>query len=147
MELLQAEGLAIDLIIEYGLFDKGWDFQFDRAKRRFGCCNYTKKRITLSEPLTKLRTEQMVRNTILHEIAHALVGHEHGHNKVWKAKAIEIGCNGDRCSGDVRLEPKYIAYCPNGHESPRHRKSNRRQSCGRCSPKFDERFLITYKKA
>lgn len=32
-----------------------------------------------------------IKNTILHEIAHALVGCEHGHNKIWQQKAIEIG--------------------------------------------------------
>ena len=32
-----------------------------------------------------------VRDTILHEIAHALVGPGHGHDAVWKAKCVEVG--------------------------------------------------------
>jgi hypothetical protein len=147
MELFKAKMLAIELLDNHGLLEKGWYFEFDRAKRRFGCCNYGIKRISLSKPLTELRTYEMVRNTILHEIAHALVGSKHNHDNVWKAKAIEIGCNGDRCSSDVRLEPKYIGTCPNGHIHKRHRIPRSRQSCGACLPhKFDERFLITYKK-
>merc|ERR1719221_1146271 len=46
---------------------------------------------------------KQVRNTMLHEIAHALVGpsKERGgraHDDTWKACAREIGCNGRRCS-------------------------------------------------
>ena len=33
-----------------------------------------------------------IRDTILHEIAHALVGPCHGHDAVWRQKAREIGC-------------------------------------------------------
>jgi hypothetical protein len=32
-----------------------------------------------------------IKNTILHEIAHAIVGENHGHRQVWQEKAIELG--------------------------------------------------------
>ncbi len=32
-----------------------------------------------------------IKNTILHEIAHVLVGCENGHNETWQKKAIEMG--------------------------------------------------------
>lgn len=51
----------------------GWSFEFDNAQKRFGCCNFNKKRITLSRILTTLNSEAEVEDTILHEIAHALV--------------------------------------------------------------------------
>ena len=35
-----------------------------------------------------------IKNTILHEISHAIVGKNHGHDDIWKNKAIEIGCDG-----------------------------------------------------
>ena len=36
-----------------------------------------------------------IKNTVLHEIAHALTpGHNHDH--VWQAKAVSIGCDGER---------------------------------------------------
>ena len=38
-----------------------------------------------------------MKNTLLHEIAHALAGHEHNHDEVWKATARSIGCDGCRC--------------------------------------------------
>jgi hypothetical protein len=41
----------------HGLFEAGWRFRFDHARRRFGCCRYGPKLITLSRPLTLLNGE------------------------------------------------------------------------------------------
>ena len=113
MELRQANKLAIELMEQHGLLDKGWHFAFDRANKRFGSCQYYRKRITLSKPLTELNSVQEVRNTILHEIAHALTPGQN-HNHIWRAKAQAIGCTGDRCySSEKVTRPvlKYIAVC------------------------------------
>ena len=145
MNLQEAKQMAIELINQHGLIDKGWYFEFDSAVRRAGCCHYGEKKITLSTTLTEIRDEANVRNTILHEIAHALVGHGNGHNRKWKAKAVEIGCDGQRCYSDVRMEGKYKITCPNGHTSTGHRKPKGRMSCGKCNPnRFDERYLLNY---
>lgn len=122
---------AVMLMADHGLIDTGWKFKFDSAKRRFGCCNYTRKTISLSLPLNLIRTEEMIMNTMLHEIAHALVGYNAGHGPVWKAKAMAIGCNGDRCSSDVSLPKKWVGTCPNGHTMARHRKS-KGGACAKC---------------
>ena len=137
--------LAIELINKYGLLDSGWYFEFDNAKRRFGCCHHDKKKITLSNHLTLLREESFVRNTILHEIAHALVGGRNGHNHIWRAKAIEIGCNGNRCSSDVEIKGKWIGTCPNGHVKHRHRKPSGSISCGTCSNVYNPKYAINFK--
>jgi predicted SprT family Zn-dependent metalloprotease len=144
MELLKAQELAIELMNEHGLINKGWFFIFDRAKRRLGSCNYRDRKITLSSNLTELRDEQNVRNTILHEIAHAIVGGRNGHNHIWRSKAIEIGCNGERCANDVKVKGKWKATCPNGHTAHRHRKPKSQSSCGACSSKFDPKYLMVY---
>lgn len=153
MELLHAREIAIELMEKYGLIDKGWKFRWDNAKRRFGICIYSKFDsgrggiIGLSQYLVDLNNEENVVDTILHEIAHALVGRGHGHDAIWKAKAIEIGCDGQRCySGeDVNTpKPKYKGVCCNGHESFRHRKPNQKLSCGKCSRKFDEKYLLVW---
>ena len=71
MILAQARKLAHDLMRLHKL-PAAWSFQFDRSKVRFGKCNYAKKEISLSQHLVQLNTETEVRDTILHEIAHAL---------------------------------------------------------------------------
>ena len=54
---------------------------YDSAKRRAGVCRFATQTLGLSAPLTTLHSEVEVRDTILHEIAHALVGPRHGHDR------------------------------------------------------------------
>ena len=151
MKLIEAQTLAIQLMVKHGLLEQNWYFEFDNAKRRFGCCNYRYKRISLSKELVQLNDEARVKNTILHEIAHALVGRGHGHDHVWKAKAREIGCDGNRCySSETTITPEanYQATCPKcGHVHKRHKRprTNSLQSCGKCSRVFDRTRLLIYK--
>jgi hypothetical protein len=62
MNLADAKQLAIALMKADGLFPH-WTFAFDRAIRRFGCCNERKKLITLSAHLTEMNSEADVRDT------------------------------------------------------------------------------------
>ena len=55
--------------------------------------------------------EADVRDTILHEIAHALAGPKHNHDKVWREKARAIGCTAERCHNVVFAPPRYIMFC------------------------------------
>jgi predicted SprT family Zn-dependent metalloprotease len=81
-----------------------WQFRFDRATRRFGCCNHKSKTISLSTVLVGLNDKREVRDTILHEIAHALAGPKvRAHGREWREIALRIGCNGRRCYGDEVL--------------------------------------------
>lgn len=129
----------------------GWSFGWDRAVRRNGVCYHDKRTITMSRRLTEIATEEEAMQTLLHEIAHALVGAGHGHDRVWLALAREIGYKGGRCSSRADYEKvtqtaPYIDECPNGHSQPRFRKrpaNARAVSCGLCSPRFDRRYLIT----
>jgi len=147
MILNEAEQLALKLMKQHGLIGKGWKFKFDKAKKRYGCCMHSKRIISLSSPLTQIRKDDKVRNTILHEIAHALVGCGHGHDDVWRSKALEIGCNGQRCSNDASIKGNWVGECPNGHVSYKHRMSKAQKSCGICYPsKFNKKYLITFKK-
>ena len=98
----EVRGLALSIMAEHGL--AGWSFDYDRARRRKGSCTHRKKLITLSEPFVLLNDNDAIRLTILHEIAHALVGPGHGHDAVWKAKCLEVGAQPRRC-GEADMPP------------------------------------------
>src|SRR4051794_26770877 len=98
MNLIEARNLARQLMDLHGLAD--WSFAYDRARRRFGSCRWRKKQITLSHPLTLLNTEAQVRDTILHEIAHALAPNA-GHGPKWKAACRRVGAKPARCYTDA----------------------------------------------
>ncbi|AWE41489.1 SprT-like domain-containing protein [Actinobaculum sp. 313] len=83
--------MARHLMDMHGL--QGWDLRFDRARRRAGQTNFTDRFISLSAPLLALYDEDLARQVILHEIAHARVGYGHGHDRVWKAEAEQLGAS------------------------------------------------------
>ena len=113
MELNVVKILADKLLDEHGLIEKGWRFSFDRAKRRAGSCKFSKKEITIAKAYAEQQEVMEIKNTILHEIAHALVGPQHGHSQIWRKKAKEIGCDASRCHHIVFSKPKYVLTCYN----------------------------------
>jgi predicted SprT family Zn-dependent metalloprotease len=151
MNISQAQTLAIYLMDKHNLLSKGWHFKFDGAKRRLGCCNYTKRTISLSREWTTINDEAEVQDTILHEIAHALTpGCKHNH--VWRAKAIEIGCNGNRLFNSTNHEKptaRYEATCPGCKKKyGAHRMKRRSSSCGKCSGgRYNEKYKLVYQLA
>jgi predicted SprT family Zn-dependent metalloprotease len=144
VQLTDAATLGRRLMDLHGLDD--WSLAFDNARTRAGVCRVAGKELALSRPLTRLHTEPEVRDTILHEIAHALVGPEHGHDTVWRAEAVRIGCSGNRCltSANGPVEADWVGSCPAGHVATRHRRPERAQSCGRCSPRFHPEALMDW---
>jgi predicted SprT family Zn-dependent metalloprotease len=95
MRLSLAQEMIESAFEEHGLGAKGWTFSWDRARLRFGACWPKRKRISLSRVLTELNDTDHVRDTILHEIAHALVferyGYLRGHGPEWQALALQLG--------------------------------------------------------
>jgi predicted SprT family Zn-dependent metalloprotease len=102
VDLNEAAKLAFTYMHLHELDD--WHFRFDRATTRFGCCHHRSKTISLSSALVCLNEKSQVRDTILHEIAHALAGPKvRAHGREWREIALRIGCNGRRCYGDEVL--------------------------------------------
>lgn len=141
--------LANELMTQHGLQE--WTFVWDRAKRRFGQCRYVEKQISLSRPLVALNSETQVRDTILHEIAHALAGAGHGHSKHWKEVAASIGAEPHRCYGPWVKRPrmkrrklkKYRGKCPScGRLFVRTRQVD--MCCGGCFSVYKPEFKIVW---
>lgn len=147
MDLVEAKGRALQMLSEHGLHD--WTHEWDRAKRRFGSCNYTYQIITQSSVLVHLNGEHRFEQNMLHEIAHALAGPGTGHGPKWKRIAREIGFTGERCydaETTVTPKPPYLLICETcGQNSPRHRRSNKAYACGKCCKKYNGgRFSAQY---
>jgi hypothetical protein len=137
-------------MIRHGLSD--WAFRFDHARRRFGSCQRQRKLITLSRPLTFLNNEDQVRDTLLHEIAHALTPGE-GHSDRWRAKCVEIGAKPKRCYGDdevvspPRRDASYLIGCVKcdwWHD--RRRITGRKLACSKCRAPVEYRVKSTGQK-
>ncbi len=124
---------AVDLLYAHGL--KKWRFKFDHSTRRAGCCNYRDKLISISFDLACKASDEDIHDTILHEIAHALAGKKHNHDAVWKAKAKEIGCSGERTHQLIFSPPRYHVTCENKCWKQTAERRNPRLICRTCGGK------------
>ena len=111
-EFIWFSKLARNKLNEYSLND--WNIGFDYAERRAGACFFDKKLLSFSVKFLKNANKEEINDTILHEIAHALVGPGNGHNSKWKKKAKEIGCTGRIYYENEFATPKWIKYCEQG---------------------------------
>jgi predicted SprT family Zn-dependent metalloprotease len=148
---VKAEQLANTLISKWEL--DGWTFKFNHRKRNLGVCRYGPKSIELSLYLLPFMSDYDVKDTILHEIAHALDWRERGesdHGPEWRRWAVKVGANPSRLtklSKEITAKSKYTLICPNGHKVPAHRKRKRESSCAKCDPNgFNEKFKFTVKQ-
>lgn len=130
--------LAHKLMDKYGLIEKGWRFAIDRAKMRCGQCDFDKKVISLSKYYIsdKKIPYSDIKNTILHEIAHALAGDAAAHGPVWKSTAVAIGCDGTVTNKIWRGAPRrYKIVCDCGSVNTyRHNLTSKfkRNVCAKC---------------
>lgn len=139
-------------MLEHGLH--GWTFGFDRARRRFGLCDYGARRISLSKHLTALNSEAQVRDTLLHEIAHALTPGA-GHGARWQDACLRLGATPRRlCGVEVKQPPaKYLLVCTHcGLELSRERKTRRPLACRRCCDahhggRYSRRYALRWRAA
>ena len=126
--------MALETMRAHGL--RTWRFKLDGSTRRAGCCNYHDKMISISFDLARSASEEDIRDTILHEIAHALVGKRHNHDAVWRAKALEIGGSGERTHRLELAPPRYHVRCENHCWTHTAQRRNRRLICRKCGGKL-----------
>jgi predicted SprT family Zn-dependent metalloprotease len=145
--LFQVRRWAEQVIRSFGL--SGWTFRFNRRKRSLGICSYDRKVIELSMHFVDRNDATAIRDTLLHEIAHALVGPGHGHDAVWKRKCVEIGALPQRCCRTALMPAgRWQASCGTcGTVFHRHRKPKRMAGwhcvhCGRDRGKLTWRDVV-----
>jgi len=154
MELSAAKQLALSLMKEHGFGDL--PFSFHRMKNALGTCYFSggvPTAIKLSEYWVPHLSEAEVRDTILHEIAHAMTPRDH-HGAAWRAAARRIGANPSRTADTVPMEvqrkvkqlhAKYRATCydcGNVHFFNRMTKTWRYRGyvCKNCRGQFNVQF-------
>lgn len=145
MPLDLIESYADDMFRQYGLHEQGWTFGFEVTVSRGGVCDYTNKQIRMSVSYCLKADAHDIRDTVLHEMAHALVGPGHNHDRVWRAMARSIGCSGD-VTTNVRIREsklsKYVGSCDCSNAWTRNRltKRARRVICSECKSSIDWRI-------
>lgn len=153
MNLEKTRNMALKLMRKHGLSD--YTFKWDRAVRRFGCHNGRLKTISLSRPMTQYESNECrVKNTILHEISHALDYKKRGysnHDSTWKRVARSIGCSGERCGSTSGVDKsqilKWEVTCPSCEKRVYYaRKSKVDKACGNCCKKHNNnKYSAQYK--
>lgn len=125
-----------------------YHLRINASKRTLGSCNRRERLITVSKWHIQGSSEDSLRDTILHEFAHALAYARHGnkawnHGPLWKEACGDLGANPNRISYqayDVERPPaKYTLRCPQcGIEDRRHRMSRgAKYSCVRCGSEIE----------
>lgn len=112
------------------------ELKFNKNKSRAAVCFFNPLEISISEYYLEsaIVTENDVNDTILHEMAHAIAGHEAMHGPKWKSVAKRLGCSAKRCT-DAFLATKHYKYslkCGKGCIVRRHRL--RRDKLYVCKP-------------
>ncbi len=163
------EQFAEQKMAEWGLTEKGWAFTWNNSRRAIGSCKFQRlrhdsifihsrpvklvKEIRLSRFMLGVISEDEQRDTVLHEIAHALDFEQRGtsaHDDTWKWWAVKVGAKPEPCKrmdanerAAIIKRSKYTLRCPNGHERAAHRVRKHPTSCGECCPnRFNEAYVF-----
>ena len=102
----------------YGLTH--WNVAINNTKRTLGQCCHSIKTIKMSKAFFLHMEYEDILDTVLHEIAHALVGPGHGHGEVWKEMAVRLGATpratakGKKLPSAIERGAKWVCICPEG---------------------------------
>ena len=117
----------------HGLTQQSWTVKYDHARARAGRCKHRAKVLSFSRNLIARGSPADMRNTLLHEIAHALAGPRHGHDRTWRALALRIGCNGNQCHNMELASAKWTYQCSAGcWHVARFKRSYTGATCKQC---------------
>lgn len=146
MDLRTAQEMILGLAIEHDVTN--WTIKFSkRMTRTLGLCSPATHTLTFSVPSILANEEREVRDTALHEIAHALVADMYptgvtrikngrrvrvspGHGSEWQAMARAIGARPNASTDSAVSAPtRYHGSCPCGTEFRRHKRPKNGYVC------------------
>lgn len=138
------------LLTENGM--TGWRVRFNpRLTRALGRCNYRTKTIEYQPRYMEQNDWAQVQTTVLHEVAHAIVGYGHGHGATWAQAARRLGlADPSAINSTATLSKRFTGTCPNaecGRTIERDRRNS--QACGKCCRElnnnvFTNRFAFVW---
>lgn len=85
--------LGKELLTKHNL--TAWQVKIKYSTSVLALCDYAKQTIYLTPKLLNWTNDEKIKDAILHEIAHALVGYGHAHDEVWTNMFTSIGGTGD----------------------------------------------------
>lgn len=144
-----------ELMSMHCILEKGWAYELTHRnykRNSVACCNYLRRKLSFVEFFALHLTFEDFKEVIIHEIVHVLLPH-HGHDKYFRALCLKLGGTPNRQSdysylkdalpNHLKKKINYVYVCPVcGHKMETTRKLKRQYSCGKCSPRFDERFIM-----
>lgn len=143
---------------KHGLGDWSIRISSDPNQSYLGLCSQKDKCIIINAHHVDLHPDDEVICTIKHEVAHAIVGCEHGHDDVWASKAREIGCDNTLPCSHLNL-PEYVIDAIRSGANveltvetethvirrPKFHVSRLQDKCPKCGKVAEERFSIITK--
>ena len=115
MHLLAADKAAKELINKHLPRHWRWKLQYHNSICTWGWCRPIDQIISLSRPLILINSTRLLREVVLHEIAHAIVDRQHGnqgHNPIWQEMAIKLGSSGKRLVEHTIDPPdRFVGFC------------------------------------
>lgn len=137
-KLAQSLLISTQLMIANGL--DNWTVKLHTRRTVLADCYYSQRAIRYSRYFLTVATKEQIEGVTLHEIAHALVGTGHGHDRKWREKSLEIGSGTVYAKSKVNIPVhKYKLTCPEcGKESGanRMRRGYYCNSCWRSTKKM-----------
>ena len=109
-----------------------WIFRFDNSISRVGVCKHARKLIALSNIHCLENDAEGVWDTVLHEIAHALVDPKAGHGPEWVKQAKALGCTAKVRADEAVERTRYIQTCVTCKWGRRMQRRSRNRRCIRC---------------
>jgi predicted SprT family Zn-dependent metalloprotease len=139
---------------EFRLLELGWRYGYCNTKRAIGRCRYNRsgtfKKIEISRHYLAIegQNEDTMKDTVLHEIAHAIDCEIRGysdHSHHWQSVARQVGADPRRTTDEV-ISPKgrYTLICPKcGKTIQKYRRPSRASSCAPCgNGRYDEKLQL-----